>query len=196
MLIIGLKGLRGAGKSTIAKILCKELGFPIISLGEKVRGFISESEKRNTFEAILEISLRLRGNLKSGSVGELYFSEIQDYLKNGVEAIVADSIRSKHDENFFKKISPDFFMIGIYASKEERYRRIKNRKRIDDSLEWETFLKNEEREMQLLGYNCLSVPYFCIDTTGMGLNQMQKEIEKIISQIRRHSCGRDNLKNL
>ncbi len=184
MLIIGLTGLRGAGKSTIAKILNQEWGFSVLHLGDKVRSFVSRGKEENTFETILEVSLRLRNQLKSGSVGELYLQEIQDYLKNGVEAIVVDSIRSRYDEEFFRKISPGFFMLGVYASKEERYQRIKTRKRIDDSLEWETFLENEEKEIQLLEYNCLSVPDFCIDTTGMEISQMQEAIEKIIFQIK------------
>ena len=185
MFIIGLTGLRGAGKSTITKTMNKKFGFPIISLGDKVRSFIPENKKEKTFEAILEISLKLREKLESGSIGELFFSEIQNHFKKRTEAIVVDSIRSKCDEDFFRKVSPNFSMIGVYASEEERYRRIKIRKRIDDSLEWETFLKNEKREIQLLGYNSLSTPDFCINTTGMEISRMQREIEKIVFSIRK-----------
>lgn len=132
MLIIGLAGQRGAGKSTIAEIINQQFRFPVISLVDKARSFLKSGKKENIFDKISKISLTLQKKLESDSVGELFFNEIQDYFKKRTEEIVMNSIRTKFNKNFFRKISNNFFMIGVYASGEEWYHRIKVRKRIDN----------------------------------------------------------------
>jgi len=142
MKIIGITGTIGAGKGTIVDYLVKNYGFKHYS----VRNFlIQEAQRQNlplnrdTYVAIAN-SLR-KQHSPSYIIDELY----KEAAKNGLDAII-ESIRTPGEINSLRE-KENFTLWAVDADPKIRYERIIARKSETDKISYETFLANEQREM-------------------------------------------------
>ena len=101
------------------------------------------------------------------------------------DATVFDSIRNKDEVDFLK--SKGVYIIGVTASLEARYERIKKRKRASDLVDFETFKQQCEREYegQSSGQNIKQAMQECdtvVDNEG-SLSNLEDSVKKIIQEL-------------
>ena len=145
MIIVGLTGMPGAGKSTAGGALEKSLGVPRIVMGDVIR----EETKKRGLEANPEntgrIMRELRDRYGEAAVAELSLQKIRE---SKVEFVIVDGIRSTAEVELFKRAGP-LLLIAIHGSRQRRYKLLSERGRSDDPLDWETFTARDERELSI-----------------------------------------------
>ncbi|WP_409199358.1 AAA family ATPase [Methanobrevibacter sp. DSM 116169] len=139
MNIIGVSGLPGSGKSLVSD-LAIEKGGTIVSMGDIIR---EEAIKRD--EDSQTTAVKLREEFGQYIVAEMTIEKIKTI--NDTKLIVVEGIRSPYEVKLFKDNFPTFKLISIFANRVTRFERLQNRKRADDSSEYEEFLKRDEREL-------------------------------------------------
>jgi dephospho-CoA kinase len=142
MKIIGITGTIGAGKGTIVDYLVKNYGFKHYSVRDYL---IREAQKQNlplNRDTYVKIANELR-HLHSPSfiIDELY----KEAAENGVNAII-ESIRTP-GEIASLRTKDNFSLWAVDADPKIRYERIVARQSETDQISFDTFLANEQREM-------------------------------------------------
>jgi len=142
MKIIGITGTIGAGKGTIVDYLVKNYGFKHYS----VRSYlIQEAEKQNlplNRDTYVQLANHLREiHSPSFIIDELY----KEAAKNGENAII-ESIRTP-GEIASLRAKDNFSLWAVDADPKVRYERIFARQSETDQISFDTFLSNEQREM-------------------------------------------------
>jgi len=164
MKVLGVSGLPGSGKSLISKIGEKK-SINVLKMGDIVR---EEAEKRKTDTGKTAIDLRKEHG--DFVLAKIIIKKINDYsnlnkfnkdkLKNKIENkietntndtlhdfFIIEGIRSQSEVDLFKKNFDIFRLVSVFSSPDTRFNRLKNRKRKDDSQNYEEFLKRDYREL-------------------------------------------------
>jgi len=136
-------GLNGAGKTEACKILEKKYGFVRFSLSDILRERLREEGKDITRNNLLELGNKLRKEEGLDYLAREVWDKIEkEKLKN----VVVDSVRSVAEWRFLKE--KGFVFIQIHAPISLRIERIVKRARDPDELDFESFKRNEERELE------------------------------------------------
>jgi dephospho-CoA kinase len=183
MLVIGITGTLGAGKGTIVEYLVQEHSFKHFS----VRAFlIEEINKRGlkvNRDSMTSVANDLRRQYSPSYVTDALF-EIA--LKVG-QSCVIESIRTPGEIESLRNKGP-FYLFAIDADPKIRYQRITQRASETDSINFETFLSNEAREMQSNDPNsqnlaaCISKADFLFRNNN-SVDALYKQVDKAIKQI-------------
>ena len=153
MKVIGVTGLPGSGKGVVSRV-AKKLGIPIICMGDVIR---DEAKKRG--EKTGDVAVELRKEYGEFVVAERCVETIKKYFNtkdNSKNKIIAKSkifmiegIRSQYEVEIFKKNFEHFKVIAVHSTPKTRFKRLKRRKRPDDSKEKSEFLLRDKRELKL-----------------------------------------------
>lgn len=183
MLVIGITGTLGAGKGTIVDYLMLVHNFKHYS----VRAFLIEEIKKRGLEvnrdSMTSVANDLRRQYSPSYVTDALF-EIA--LKVG-QSCVIESIRTPGEIESLRNKGP-FYLFAIDADPKIRYQRITQRASETDSINFETFLSNEAREMQSNDPNnqnlaaCISKADFLFQNNG-SVDALYKQVDKAIKQI-------------
>lgn len=137
-MVIGIVGLPGAGKSTIAKYLVKKGFFNI-----KLSSFL-EAEAKKQYGKINRQNLQNIGNEFRKKYGPAVLAQWAIKKTGNKEKVVIDGIRNLAEIKFLKDHG-DFFLLGITADPEVRYKRLlKVKTRVVPK--WEEFLRLDARD--------------------------------------------------
>ena len=149
--ILAFIGAPASGK-TVAATVAKDLGIPVITMGDVIR---EELQRRNlpvTDEHAGSIANEFRANEGLDAIAKRCIPRIYDLIVsagNDVETkfIVVDGIRGVAEVEAFKReFEANFVLVLIDAPLTLRYTRIKNRGRGDDVLSLAEFRAREARE--------------------------------------------------
>jgi len=144
MQIVAITGMPGAGKSTAAKAL-ENIGMKRVVMGDVIREETKRRglavDEKNTGEVMRD----LRKIYGEGAVAELCLKSIG---KAKPDLLVVDGIRSLAEVETFGRAGT-VLLLAIHASRERRYSLLKERGRSDDPITYETFLKRDERELDV-----------------------------------------------
>ncbi len=183
MLIIGITGTIGAGKGTIVKYLTEQKQFKHYS----VRSFlIDEIEKRKLIvnrDSMTMIANELRANHSPSFVTDQLYNKA---LITGSNCII-ESIRTPGEIDSLRDKN-DFYLFAIDAPSEIRYQRILLRKSETDNISYQTFIENENREMDTDDPNkqnlrkCIEMADFVFENSG-SINELEKKVEIILNKI-------------
>lgn len=135
--IIGLTGPFGSGCSYIAKKILSSKGYNYISLSDILRKTITGGEYSRSV-------LQDKGNETRATYGAGYLAEkaIEIIDSNDGDKFVIDSIRNTHEIESLKKHFPEFYLLAVWASKDTRWERVKNK--YDNNLS--VFEKDDKRD--------------------------------------------------
>ncbi|TLX97451.1 MAG: dephospho-CoA kinase [Thaumarchaeota archaeon] len=144
MLIVAITGMPGAGKSTAARAL-ENFGMKRVVMGDVIREETKRrglaADEKNTGEVMKD----LRKRYGEGAVAELCLKSIG---KAKPDLLVVDGIRSLVEVETFGRAGR-VLLVGIHASRERRFSLLKERGRSDDPITYATFLKRDERELDV-----------------------------------------------
>lgn len=141
MKVIGFCGLPGSGKSTAIEAIA-DLG-KIVTMGDVIR---DEAKKRNidlSSENLGKIAKELR---KKEGPAIIAKKCIEDIKNLGVQIVIVDGIRSFYEVTEFRK-EWKFPLIAIELGDQERFKRLYERARSDDSTSFNEIKKRDEREI-------------------------------------------------
>ena len=181
LLVFGIAGMPGSGKTEVCKILSKKFNAPIYIMGDIIRKIAKERNIEPTRNNLEKIMLKIREEEGKDIIAKKIIEEIKlSNIKNGV--IIIDGIRSIHELDFFKKNFKNFILLAIIASKENRFLRLFKRKREDDPSSFEEFIKRDRIESSIGLGAVLAEADFYILNDGT-LKELNKQIQKILSII-------------
>jgi len=142
LLIIGITGTLGSGKGTVVDYLVKEKGFVHFSVRQFLLDEISKRNLPDNRDSMVEVANEMRVmNSPSFITDRLY----EQALKKGKNAVI-ESIRTPGEIDSLKQ-KGNFYLFAIDAVPKKRYDRIRKRNSETDHIDFDTFIKNEEREM-------------------------------------------------
>ena len=143
MQIIGITGTIGAGKGTIVDYLIQQYDFRHYS----VRGYLTEEIKRRQLPVNRDSMVLVANNLRANHTPSFIIDELyKEALQEGKNAII-ESIRTPGEVDSLRQ-KGDFVLLAIDAKPEIRYERIVSRNSETDQISFQTFLENEQREME------------------------------------------------
>ncbi len=126
--IIVLTGLPASGKSTAAKYFEKK-GLPVIRFGQIINELVDKQGKPHTEEIHKKLRIQMRKKYGMEAMAVLNKDKISQALSES-NIVVIEGLRSWEEYEFLKKHFSDvrIFLVHIFADKELRYKRLKQRK--------------------------------------------------------------------
>lgn len=180
MNVIGVSGLPGSGKSLVSKV-AKERSIIVINMGDLVR---EEAKKRN--ENVGETAINLRKEHGDYVLAKLTIEEIKNqslYMKNLENPIfLIEGIRSQYEVKMFRENFKDFILLSIFSSPSTRFDRLKNRKRDDDSTNYEGFIERDQRELDF-GIGNVIANSDCIIVNETGATEYEAQVNNFFDKI-------------
>ena len=144
MLIIGITGMPGAGKSTAAGKL-GESGLQKIAMGDMIR---EETKRRGLYPDDNNMGMvmrEMRERYGASAVAELCLRML-DQTREAV--VVVDGIRSVEEVEVFRRVG-EVRLLAIHASRPRRFSLLSQRGRVDDPLNIESFNARDKRELSI-----------------------------------------------
>lgn len=149
--VLAFVGAPAAGKTEAASVAV-EMGIPVITMGDVIRGELRRRGLPLSDENAGRIANDLRAREGMDAIAKRCIPLIKGIMdverrKAKKTVIVIDGIRGIAEvETFKKEFGTDFVLVRIDAPLILRYERIKTRGRGDDLLSLEGFEEREERE--------------------------------------------------
>jgi dephospho-CoA kinase len=140
-IIIGLVGMPGSGKTTIAKILGKS-GFKIITLS----AFIKEELVRKNIKVNRKNLQDMGDKLREKEGADILAKEAAESIKKeNLKKAVIDGIRNLAEIKYLEK-TDDFYLIGVSATPDKRFKRLLRSDKYNSLTNWQDFIYYEIRE--------------------------------------------------
>ena len=183
MITIGITGTLGAGKGTIVDYLQKEKGFSHYS----VRAFLIDEIKARGMEVNRD-SMTLVGNdLRAQHSPSWIIEQLYQQAQASGKNCIIESIRTPGEVDALRS-KPNFYLFAVDADPHVRYDRAVLRGSETDHIDYDTFLANEQREMdnadpnkQNLKY-CIQQADYCFDNNGT-IDDLNQQVEQVLGKI-------------
>lgn len=179
-LIIGLIGLPGSGKGTVADLLQKEYGANYT----RFSGVLSDLLDRLSIEKSRDNMIRLSEALRQ-TFGDdaLSYAVEQDALRAKGQIIVLDGIRRPGDIVGLEML-PQFHLVSVEAAPELRYERMKARgeKATEAAMTWEQFLAEEQAPTEVTIPAVMERAEFRLDNSGTK-EELEQKVRELMKQL-------------
>lgn len=183
MNIIGITGTLGAGKGTIVDYLVKKKGYVHYS----VRSFIAKEIKKRGLEVNRDTLTEVGNDLRAKHSPSYIATQLYETaFATGKDAVI-ESIRTIGEVNALRS-KGNFYLFAVDAEQKIRYERITERKSETDSVSFETFVANEEREMNSDDPNkqnlaaCINEANYLFMNDGT-IEELHKKVEEVLNKI-------------
>jgi len=144
-LVVGLAGMPGSGKSLVVDV-ARGLGYAVVVMGDVIR---EETLKRGltlTPQNVGSVMLQLRVEGGNFVVASKCIPKIEEHVE---KKVLVDGLRSLFEVDAFKDYFTKFTVLAVHASPDTRFTRLFDRKRSDDSSDWEVFHERDVRELSV-----------------------------------------------
>jgi dephospho-CoA kinase len=182
-MIIGITGTLGAGKGTIVDFLVREKGFVHYS----VREFLTEELIKQGKDVNRDNMVIAANDLRRKHTPSYIVEQLFEKASRSQNNCIIESIRTPGEVDSLKN-KGNFYLFAVDALSKLRYQRILLRNSETDNVSYETFVKNEIREMDSDDPNkqnlkkCISMADYIFENNNT-IEDLNKEIEKTLSQI-------------
>ena len=180
MKIIGITGTLGAGKGTIVDYLTTHHGFKHFSVRGYLIKIINQKGMEVNRDSMVAIANELRATNSPSFIAEELFKEA---MESGQNCII-ESIRTLGEVNALKA-KGNFSLFAVDANRKLRYERIVERASETDRISFDTFVENEEREMNSIDPNkqniaaCMILADYTFTNDG-SLEKLYKDIDLVL----------------
>ena len=181
MRIIAFVGMPASGKGEAA-VVAKELGYPVVNMGNVVREEVHRLGLEPTDENLGGTGTRLRREEGLSAIARRCVTKLR--ALNGGVAVV-DGVRNIEEVHFFKEeFGNDFLLINVQSSTKDRLARIRGRGRADDRLmDDERLRMRDERELGWGMVESINNADLTIVNDGT-VDRFRKKVLKIIEEQR------------
>lgn len=142
-MVIGITGTIGSGKDTLMELLKKEYNFKHFSVRNYLIQKLEEQGEEVNRLTMSRIANTLRAENHPAFLAEELFNMAQEQGGNSV----IESIRTPGEVDFLKNHA-DFVLFAVDADPNLRYERVQGRKSVTDRIDFNTFMSDEQKEMQ------------------------------------------------
>jgi dephospho-CoA kinase len=133
----------GSGKS-LGSESARELGIPVLVMGDVVREEAAQRGVEPTPRNLGEIMIGLRRKYGDAAIANACITKFRVMDSSFV---VIEGVRSEAEILRFREVFKSVKVIAVHASPQTRFQRLVQRKRSDDSLDWEDFHERDLREL-------------------------------------------------
>lgn len=171
---IGITGLIGSGKDTVANYIGKKYGFFVLSMGDITRDIVRE--------------LGLPMNRESQQyVGVNYKQEINDrmmkILKSHKRSVIIGIRKYIDYENPKRLLGKRFYLIFVKAGQKTRFERLKKRSSERDAKTFGEFLKQDRKEKEIFEFDRIFPKVdFVIENNGT-VEELERKIDRLMAKI-------------
>jgi dephospho-CoA kinase len=183
MIIIGITGTLGAGKGTIVEYLVDKKEFIHYSVRAYLLGKIREQGLKEDRDTMFHLGNELRANYGSSYIIDQLYNQAMIAGEN----CIIESLRSPGEIDSLRN-KGHFYLLAVDADPDIRYQRIVLRQSETDQVSRETFLENEEREMNSIDPNkqnlkkCIEMAD-CVILNNGTKKDLILELEKVLDQV-------------
>ena len=190
-LIVGLTGMPGAGKTTVANYL-SEKGISLLIMGDVVREVAENDGLEPTSDNLAKLMLRLRKRNGPEAVAHLIVSKIKLMKKedNQLSVVIVDGIRSMAEVQVLIQIG-SVKLLAIHGSTLTRYTHVRERGRSDVPSNIVEFDKRDKIEMDVGISNAIALADETISNNDISISELCQRsfitIQKWIQESRNRS---------
>mgnify|MGYP001773067948 CR=1 FL=1 len=175
-LAIIVVGMPGSGKSTLS-LVAKELGIPVINLGDIVREEVLKRGLEQNLENLLKVAKQLREEFGNEAIMMLAIPKIKEALSKHCIVLI-DGVRSIDEVKYLKQnVDVEVMVLAIHASPLTRLQRLIARGRSGDPKTLEELRKRDLEELSWGLGNVISLADVVIVN--------EKSYEEFISDVRK-----------
>jgi dephospho-CoA kinase len=142
-MVIGITGTLGAGKGTVVDVLVGSYGFRHFS----VRGYLEQQLAARNLESNRDNMTVVANEIRSAHGASYIIEQLYKQAKASGSNSVIESVRTTGEIQFLETL-PRFALLAVNAPPELRYQRIRQRGSSTDSVSYEKFLADEQRESE------------------------------------------------
>ena len=143
-LIVAVTGMPGSGKSLVSRVIAGELGAPVYSMGDVVRGEVRRRGLPLTVENVELVATELRRELGRAAVAILLVRELGD---EPPARIVVDGLRSLDEARVLAGLGR-LCIVAVHASPATRLRRLLSRGRVDEVRGWRDLALRDRKNLE------------------------------------------------
>jgi dephospho-CoA kinase len=171
-LIIGLTGMPGAGKTTVANYLSQK-GIPLLIMGDVVREVAENDGLEPTSDNLAKLMLRLRKRNGPEAVAHLIINKIKLMKKEDKElsVVIVDGIRSMAEVRVLRRVG-SVKLLAIHGSTLTRYTHVRERGRSDVPSNVGEFDKRDKIEMDVGISNAIALADETISNNEISISEL------------------------
>lgn len=171
-LIVGLTGMPGAGKTTVANYLSQQ-GFPLLVMGDVVREVAENDGLELTSDNLAKLMLRLRKRNGPEAVAHLIVNKIKLMKKEDkqLSVVIVDGIRSMAEVRLLGRIG-SVKLLAIHGSTFTRYTHVRERGRSDVPSNLGEFDKRDKIEMDVGISNAIALADETISNNDISISEL------------------------
>ena len=183
MITIGITGTLGAGKGTIVDYLIQHRGFVHYS----VRAFITEEIKRRGLEVDRDTMTLVGNDLRAQHSPSWIVEQLYEQAQASGCNCIIESVRTVGEVDALRG-KPNFYLFAVDADPRVRYERVVLRGSETDHISFETFVANEQREMDNDDPNkqnlrvCIERADYRFDNNGTR-DDLNEQVERVLGEI-------------
>ena len=180
--ILGLTGLPGCGKGTVAEYLQKRYGASFFKFSAYLTNVLDVMGLERSRENQIKLSEALRAAFGDNALSHAISRDAQ---KADVDLVVIDGFRRVNDLVKTLEHLPHFRLAAIEAEPRVRYERIvaRGEKTDEVNMTWEAFLAQEQRSTEVTVPEVMSRASLHIHNNGTS-QELEKELDDLMTQFR------------
>jgi len=167
-----------SGKGEFSTI-ASGMGVPVIVMGDMIRKAVTEAGLEPSDRNFGATANRLRAERGMDAIARLCIPVIQ---RQDAPLVLVDGIRGDTEVALFRKHFPDFKLISIESSFEDRLARIAARARSDDFTTAEELRTRDTRELGWGLGNALKVADIHLENKG-SLPEFSERVRKLLREL-------------
>jgi dephospho-CoA kinase len=190
-LIVGLTGMPGAGKTTVANYLSQK-GIPLLIMGDVVREVAENDGLEPTSDNLAKLMLRFRKRNGPEAVAHLTVNKIKLMKKEDkrLSVVIVDGIRSMAEVQVLRRIG-SVKLLAIHGSTLTRYTHVRERGRSDVPSNIGEFDKRDKIEMDVGISNAIALADETISNNDISISELCQRsfitVQKWIQESRNKS---------